>query len=112
MLCFLAVSGSTALRPATGLPILASSEMRTETTAGLKTGGSLASRTSTVTVDVEVDTGPENGDSLVTTTSRVKLDSASKSSSLEGGAESKDDACWVKQLETKEALDVFPPWLS
>lgn len=64
-----------------------------------------------MTVDVEVDTGPENGDSLVTTTSRVKTDSASKSSSLEGGAESKPDVCWVKQLETKEALDFFPPWL-
>lgn len=80
-LCALAVSGSLALRMATELPVSASSEMLTWFTAGLKTGGSFLSTTVTLTVAVEVDTGPEKGTSFVTTTSRVKSEVASKSSS-------------------------------
>lgn len=81
-LCFLAVSGSLAMRLVTEAPISASSEMLTWISAGLKTGGSFSSTTATATVTVEVDTGPENGASFVTTNSRVKSEMLSKSSSL------------------------------
>lgn len=75
--------------------------MLTEVSAGLKTGGSFQSRTSTLTVAVEVDTGPENGASFVTTTSRVNAGVLSKSSSLEVVRE-KNDVCLHVEYTTSE----------
>lgn len=77
------MSGSLALSLTTEVPTFVSSEMVTCTSAGLKKGHSFLSTNLTVTVAVEVDTGPENGTSFVATTNKVKTGVLSKSSSLE-----------------------------
>lgn len=83
MFVLLAVSGSVALRSATKLPIFASSGMTLCISDGVKTGGSFLSSTLTVIVAVEVETGSVKGTSFVTTTSRVKVEVLSKSSSYQ-----------------------------
>ena len=109
-LCFLSVSGSFALRSATELPVLASSEMLTRISDGLKAGGSFLSTTDTATVAVEVDTGPEKGASFVTTTSRVKTGTLSKSSSLKVKERASfEELCMLsKTTQTYKTRQAFP----